>query len=102
MTMFDFVKDSINSDHPELDIPKHISEVAVMYRLFAGRSDIDIYASVKNGKIGFSILSEKEDEAQNLKQMLNGSHYAAYGSKFAIEARTRKNTVYITMNREGS
>lgn len=100
--MFEFIRDSINSDSPELDIPKHISEVSVMYRLFAGRSDIDIYASVKDDVIGFSILSEKEDDARSLKQMLNGSHYTAYGSTFSIQAKTYKNTVHIDMNREGS
>ena len=54
--MFDFVKDSINYDSPITDIPRHMPEVSIVYQLFAGRSDIDIYASVKNGKIGFSIL----------------------------------------------
>ena len=97
MTMFDFVKDSINYDSPITDIPRHMPEVSIVYQLFAGRSDIDIYASVRNGKIGFSILHEKEDDANELKQKLNGSHYTAYGTTYHIRARCRKNTVYLSM-----
>lgn len=100
--MIDFIRDTINLDNPVIDIPKHIAEVSVMYRLFAGKPDVDIYASTKDGVIGFSVLSEKEDDACNLKKMLNGSHYTAYGSTFMIQARVHKNTVHIAMNKEGS
>ena len=97
MTMFGFIRDSINSDSPEKDIPRHISEMSIIYQLFAGRSDIDIYASVKNGRIGFSILHEKEDDAIALEQKLNGSHYTAYGITYRLKAKTNKNSVYITL-----
>jgi hypothetical protein len=69
-----------------------------MYKLFRAKTDVDIYTSIANGNIGFSVLYEKEDEANELKQKLNGSHYTAYGRTYNLKAKNRKNTVYITMD----
>lgn len=103
MTMFDFIRDAINIDNPAQNIPGHLPELSLMYHLFAGRSDIDIYTSVKDGVIGFSVLSEKEDDARNLKQVLDNTHHTAYGVSYLIKAKLySNNTVRLKINREGS
>lgn len=101
ISRFDFIKDVISSDNPTYDFTHHFNEISVLYGIFGGRSDIDIFASKERGRFGFSILLEKEDEAQTLKTKYDGFKYNVYGETYRLKAKLSKaDTVFISMAKE--
>lgn len=101
ISRFDFIKDTISSDNPAYDFTHHFNEISVLYGIVGGRSDIDVVTSKEKGKFGFSILLEKEEEAQTLKSRCDGSKYTVYGESYTLRAKMSKSdTVFLRVIKE--
>lgn len=81
----DFVQ-SITSDNLQEDISRHFDKVMALKYLIGGRSDTDIRVSDVNGKFGFSVLLEKEEEAIRLSEKFNNTSLESYGKTLYVQS----------------
>ena len=95
--MYEFIKDNINSDRPEKEIPRHLPQVAVLYYLFNGRPQFDFYTAEVDGKFGFYILSENDEDIQSLRDSIDKTPFTVYGHTFLVCAKVIKNKVFVYM-----
>lgn len=81
----DFVQ-SITSDNLPNDVSRHFDKVMALRYLIGGRSDVDIRVSEINGKFGFSVLIEKEEEAIRLSDKFNNTTLESYGKTLYVQS----------------
>lgn len=81
----------IDSDNLPVSISHHFDEVTVLYRLIGGRSDVDICTNEKGNNFGFSILTEQEEVANKIHNLLNKNNFVVYGKSLTAYCKREKN-----------
>lgn len=103
--MFNSVQDfvqSIESDNLPEDIARHFDKVMALRHLIGGRTDTDIRVDKIEGKFGFSVVVEKEEEATRLSDMINGKIIECYGKTLYAKSAKENDccfSVLLTKNK---
>lgn len=104
--MFNSVQDfvqSIESDNLPEDIGRHFDKVMALKYLIGGRTDTDIRIDNIDGKFGFSVVVEKEEEATRLSDMINDKVVECYGKTLYVKSAKENDccfSVLITKNKQ--
>lgn len=75
---------SIGSDNLADDVARHFDKVIGLYYLIGERPDLDINIAKIDGKFGFSVLVEKEENATNLAEQFDGTNFKCYGKPMYV------------------
>ena len=84
MDRLDFVK-SINHDNFENTIRNFFDQTMALYNLIGAREDIDISSKEKNQDIEFILLTNSEEEAEQLYYSIENHSISIYGKMYVPE-----------------
>lgn len=94
---------SITSDDIANDVSHHLDRFDTLYYMMgaAKRAKTDICTTYgKDGKLGFSLLVEREEDAPVLAEQLDGIQYTSYGTCLYVRAKAKnKDCVSISMTK---
>ena len=97
--IYEFVQ-GIDSDNLPHDISHHYDQVAALYYLVGGRSDIDICIAEQDKKVTFSLLMEREQDAKELNKILDGNFIAVFNKRYLIQSNRKQDSLTVSFTKD--